>query len=75
MFNVIKLRKAGGSISATLPKAMTERLRLKVGDPMYAVETEEGILLTPFDPELERALTVYEKGSRKYRHALRELAK
>lgn len=75
MFNLIKLRQTGGSISATLPKVMTERLRLKAGDPMYAVETEEGILLTPFDPELERALAVYERGSRKYRQALRELAK
>lgn len=75
MFNVIKLRKAGGSISATLPKVMTERLRLKAGDPMFAVETEEGILLTPFDPEVKRALAVYEQGSRKYRQALRELAK
>jgi putative addiction module antidote len=74
MFNLIKLRKAGGSISATLPKAMMERLRLKAGDPMFAVETEQGILLTPFDPEFERALAVYERGSRKYRQALRELA-
>lgn len=74
MFNLIKLRKAGGSISATLPKAMMERLRLKAGDPMFAVETKEGILLTPFDPDFERALAVYERGSRKYRQALRELA-
>ena len=75
MFNLIKLRKTGGSISATLPKVMAERLRLKAGDPMFAIETATGILLTPFDPGFERARAVYERGSRKYRQALRELAK
>lgn len=75
MVTRIKLRRAGGSISATLPKAMTERLHLQAGDAVFAVETEEGILLTPYDEEFERALEVYQRGARKYRHALRELAK
>jgi len=71
----IKLRRAGGSISATLPKAMTERLHVDAGDSVFAIETDEGILLTPYDPEFERSLEVYQRGARKYRHALRELAK
>ena len=71
----IKLRRAGGSISATLPKAMTERLHVDAGDSVFAIETDEGILLTPYDPEFERSLEVYQHGARKYRHALRELAK
>lgn len=75
MVTRIKLRRAGGSISATLPKAMAERLHLEAGDALFAVETEEGILLTPYDRELERALEIYQRGARKYRHALRELAK
>lgn len=73
--NQIKLRQAGGSISATLPKAMAERFRLKAGDPVFAIETEDGILLTPYDPEFERAMKIYDRGARKYRNALRELAK
>ena len=75
MVNRIKLRRAGGSISATLPKTMAERFHLKAGDPMFAIETEKGILLTPYDPEFERAMKIYTEGARKYRHALRELAK
>ena len=75
MVNQIKLRRAGGSISATLPKAMAERLHLQAGDPIFAIETEEGILLTPNDPTFEAALKVYQRGARKYRQALRELAK
>ncbi len=75
MVTQIKLRRAGGSISATLPKAMAERLHLESGDPIFAIETDDGILLTPYDPDFERAMKVYERGARKYRHALRELAK
>lgn len=75
MVNEIKLRRSGGSISATLPKAMTEKLHLRAGDPVFAIETEEGILLTPYDPRFRAAMKVYRRGARKYRQALRELAK
>lgn len=54
---------------------MAERLQLKEGDRLFAIETEGGILLTPFDPDFERAMQVYRKGARKYRDTLRELAK
>ncbi len=71
----VMLRQAGGSVSATLPKDMADRLRLEAGDRILAVETDRGILLTPFDPETERALTVAAKAAKKYRHALRQLPK
>ena len=35
---------------------MADRLRLEAGDRLLAVETERGILLTPYDPEAERGL-------------------
>jgi putative addiction module antidote len=69
------LRQAGGSVSATLPKDMADRLRLEAGDRILAVETDRGILLTPYDPETERALKIAAKAAKRYRHALRELAK
>ncbi len=75
MVNEIKLRRAGGSISATLPKAMAEKLHLQAGDPVFVIETGEGILLTPYDPHFGAAMKVYLRGARKYRQALRELAK
>jgi len=70
----IKLRQAGGSVSATLPKEMVDRLHLQSGDQVYVIETEKGLLLTPLDPVFEQGLAVYERGSKKYRNALRELA-
>jgi antitoxin MazE len=71
----IKLRRAGGSIAATLPKDMADRLKLAAGDTVIAIETEQGILLTPYDPANEEALAIAAEVGRKYRNALRELAK
>jgi len=75
MKQALKLRRVGGSISATLPKDMADRLKLEAGDTVIAVETERGILLTPYDPATEEALALAAKTARKYRNALRELAK
>jgi antitoxin MazE len=75
MVREVKLRQAGGSVSATLPKDMADRLHLEPGDRVLAMETEEGILLTPYDPETERALRAAAKAAKKYRNALRQLAK
>lgn len=75
MTHGLKLRQAGGSISATLPKDMAERLHLAAGDTVLAVETERGILITPYDPEVEEALTIAGRVAGRYRNALRELAK
>jgi putative addiction module antidote len=75
MTREVKLRRVGGSIGATLPKDMAERLHLAVGDRVLAVETDRGILLTPYDASTERALILAVKAARKYRNALRELAR
>jgi putative addiction module antidote len=71
----VKLRRAGGSIAATLPKDMAGRLKLQAGDTVIAIETERGILLTPYDADTEEALAIAAQVGRTYRNALRELAK
>jgi len=75
MVRDVNLRKAGGSVAATLPKDMADRLHLKAGDRILVVETDKGILLTPYDPTTAEALALAAKASRRYRHALKELAK
>jgi putative addiction module antidote len=75
MTRELKLRRVGGSIGATLPKAMADRFQMEVGDRILALETERGILLTPYDPKIEKALAIAAKVSKKYRNALRVLAK
>ena len=75
MVKKITLRQVGGSIGATLPKDMADRLHVGAGDEVFVVETEQGILLTPYDPTFEKAMAAYERTASKYRNALRELSK
>ncbi|MBK6496231.1 MAG: AbrB/MazE/SpoVT family DNA-binding domain-containing protein [Gemmatimonadetes bacterium] len=75
MVREITLRQVGGSIGATLPKDMADRLHLAVGDRVLAVETERGILLSPYDPDVEAGLALAADAAKKFRNALRELAK
>ena len=53
---------------------MLDRYQLAEGDSVFLIETEDGILLTPYDPSFKEALEIYEEGARKYRNAMRELA-
>lgn len=75
MAKQITLRRSGGSISATLPKALVERFHLEAGDSVSVIETDTGILLTPFDPDFAEGLKAYSQGARKYMNALKELSK
>ena len=75
MVRSVKLRRMGGSVGATLPKDMAERLRLAAGDDVLAIETANGILLTPYDPDVEEGLTIAVEAQKRYQGALRELAK
>ena len=69
------MRQVGGSVSATLPKDMADRLHLEPGDSVLAIETDHGVLLTPYDPATERVLETAARVAKKYRNVLRQLAK
>jgi putative addiction module antidote len=71
----IKLRKIGNSLGLCLPKEVTANLRSQAGDVLTLVRTKDGYLLTPYDPDFAETMKVFERGRKKYRNALRELAK
>ncbi len=75
MHREVTLRQVGGSVGATIPKDMAERLHLAPGDRVLAVETAQGVLLTPYDPAVEQGLALAARTAKKYRNALRELAR
>ena len=75
MTHELTLRQAGGSISAILPKSVAERYKLQVGDKVFLQEKDEGLLITPYDPDVQEALSIVADMSREYRNALFELAK
>ena len=54
---------------------MLDRFHLEAGDEVSVIETSDGLLITPFDPEFATAMAAYERGAKKYRNALRQLAR
>ncbi|MEA5475570.1 AbrB/MazE/SpoVT family DNA-binding domain-containing protein [Synechococcus sp. CCY9201] len=70
----VTLRRAGGSVSATIPSEMARRFHFAPGDRVQVIETEQGILLSPFDAELQQALALASEQARRFQPALRELA-
>lgn len=72
----LKLRKVGNSVGLVLPKEALGRLNAEEGDLIYLTETTEGgFRLTASNPEFAEKMKVAERLSRRYRHALKELAK
>jgi putative addiction module antidote len=71
----LKLRAVGTSTGIVLPKETLQRMNVKQGDTLFAVETPDGYLLTPYDPEVEEQVRVGREFMAKYRDAFRALAK
>lgn len=69
------VRRFGNSLGITLPKAIVEQYHLNEGDEIHFVETDNGLLLTPFDPAFADWALAYEKTNKRYRNTLRALAK
>lgn len=71
----LKIRKVGNSLGTTFPKEVLQKLKVGEGDTVFVTETADGIQLTAYDPEFEKAMEAYKKVSTKYRNALHQLAK
>jgi len=54
---------------------MLMRLKVKKDDMLFATETPEGYLLTPYDPEVEGQIAKGRDFMAKYRDTFRALAK
>jgi len=72
--SILKVTTVGDSVGIILPREILERLRVQKGDSLYAVETKQGIELTPYDPEFAAQLDMAEKVMREDRDVLRKLA-
>ena len=72
--SVLKITNIGDSVGVILPDEILERLRLKRGDTLYAVETRNGIELTSNNPALTEQMEIAERVMREDHEALRKLA-
>ncbi|MCG8508089.1 MAG: AbrB/MazE/SpoVT family DNA-binding domain-containing protein [Rhodospirillales bacterium] len=71
----LKLRKTGNSLATTWPKEILNRLNVKEGDRLHAVETPHGVLVTPYDPKFEKTMEAADRVMARDRDALKVLAK
>ena len=75
MAATIKVRKIGNSLGILLPKEVADQLHIAEGDTLHVVTDTTAHTFTPFDPGFNAAMTAFEETRRKYRNALRALAK
>ena len=71
----VKVRKVGNSLGLVLPKEALAHLNVNEGDSLTLTEAQDGVRLTAADPEFGATMAVFESLNRRYRNALRELAK
>jgi putative addiction module antidote len=75
MGSVVKVTTVGNSTGIVLPKEVLSKLRVTKGDSLYVTETPDGVQLSPYDEEFARQMEAGRKVMRRYRDALRRLAK
>jgi putative addiction module antidote len=69
------VRRVGNSLGITLPKTIVDNYHLSEGDELHLVETDEGVVLTPFNPEFAAWAKAYERTNKRFRNTLKALAK
>ena len=72
----LKLRKIGNSVGVVLPKEALARLKAKEGDTITLTPTPDGgFRVAAQDEKFSAAMAVFADLNKRYRNALRELAK
>lgn len=74
MTKKLKITTIGNSTGVIIPIELLEKLRVSKGDTLFAIETSNGIELTPYNPEFAEQLEIAEKVMREDRDVLKKLA-
>ena len=70
----LKLAQIGNSVGVILPEEFLNRFHLEKGNTIYAIESPEGVCLTPFNPKVEKRMEIARQIMKSRRDVLRELA-
>lgn len=70
----LKLVKMGNSAAFVVPKELREKLRVELGDTVYATDGPDGVRLTPYKPGFADKMALAEKIMREDRDILHVLA-
>jgi len=71
----VKVTQIGNSLGVILPREVAARLKVEKGDALFCTQTRNGIELSRFDPSFEAKMKAARRIAKRYRNALRELAK
>ncbi|MHA1527574.1 MAG: AbrB/MazE/SpoVT family DNA-binding domain-containing protein [Alphaproteobacteria bacterium] len=72
----LKVRKIGNSLGVVLPKETLAQLGVGEGDELILSDAPDGEMrITRGEVDLDRQLEAARRGMKRYRNALRELAK
>jgi putative addiction module antidote len=71
----LKVRKIGNSLGVVLPKDVLAKLNVGEGDELSVSETAQGVALQRDDDEFRAQVEAARRAMKRYRNALRELAK
>lgn len=75
MNKALKVTKVGNSAAIILPKDVLTRLRVGLGDTIYATESPDGFRLTAANPDFATKMALAEQIMREDRDILNVLAK
>ncbi len=73
--SALKLTQIGNSVGVILPKDLLARLKLEKGDSLFWTEAANGVMLTPYDPDLEEQLKLGREFMHEFRDTFHQLAK
>lgn len=73
--SALKLTAIGTSTGLVIPKELLTRLRVAKGDTLFAVETPNGLLLSPLNPDVAAQVELGRKVMKQYRETMTRLAK
>lgn len=71
----LKVRRIGNSLGVVLPKDVLAKLRVGEGDSLSVSDAPGGVTLGPFNDRLQEQIEAGRRAMKRYRNALRELAK
>jgi len=71
----LKIRKVGNSYGLILNREVMDSLGVTEGDELYAIHTNEGLQLTPYDPDFAAVMDSTRDYMQRHRNALHELSK
>ena len=70
-----RIRKIGNSLGIIIPEKVLSQMNIDEGDVVNIIDSDKGVLITPFDQDFEDIQKSYKAFSKKYRNALSALAK